>query len=68
MNAEKTETKATKKDAPTKNDPMVSIEILDQNAVIDNAHHAKGKVMQIEKSRADVLLAMNPPAAKIVGV
>jgi hypothetical protein len=49
-------------------DPIVKVQILTNGILIGDAHHAAGKVMDLPKSKADVLVAFNPPAVKILGV
>ena len=55
-------------DTTTKQDPTVMVQILTNGILIEDAHHAAGKVMPLPKSKADVLAAFTPPAVKIVGV
>lgn len=49
-------------------DPLVKIEILENGILIGEAHHAIGKIMTLEKSKADTLAALTPPAVKIIGI
>ena len=52
----------------TSADPIVKIEILTNGILIGDAHHAVGKIMELEKSKADTLAALAPPAVKIIGI
>ncbi len=60
---------AKKEDTTTPaTDPLVKIEILENGILIGDAHHAIGKIMTLEKSKADTLATLTPPAVKIVGI
>lgn len=54
--------------ANTTPDPTVKVQILTNGILIGDAHHAAGKVMELPKSKADILAGFTPPAVKIVGV
>ncbi len=61
----------TEEKKPRKGEPetvQVICEVLDQDAVIHGCHHAKGKHLTLPKAEADVLVALDPPAVKVVGV
>lgn len=49
-------------------DPILKVEILTNGILINDAHHAKGKVMDLPKSQADVLAKFSPPAIRVVGI
>ena len=57
---ETTETAAT--------DPMLRVSILTNGILINDCHHAAGKLMSLPKSQVDVLLSLNPPAVKVEGI
>lgn len=59
---------AKKEDTTTTTDPLVKIEILENGILIGDAHHAIGKIMTLEKSKADTLATLTPPAVKIIGI
>lgn len=49
-------------------DPIVKIQILENGILIGDAHHAIGKIMNLEKSKADTLASFYPPAVQIIGI
>lgn len=55
-------------DTTTPADTLVKIEILENGILIGDAHHALGKIMTLEKSKADTLATLTPPAVKIIGI
>ena len=57
-----------KTETPAAADPLFKVEILINGILIDDAHHAKGKVMSLAKTKAETLAAMTPPAVRIVGI
>jgi hypothetical protein len=46
----------------------VKIQILENGILIGEAHHAIGKIMTLEKSKAVTLATLSPPAVKIIGI
>ena len=56
------------KDKSTTTDPLVKIQILENGILIGEAHHAIGKIMTLEKSKAVTLATLSPPAVKIIGI
>lgn len=56
------------KDNTTTPDPTVKVRILTNGILIGDAHHAAGKVMELPKSKADILAGFTPPAVQIIGV
>lgn len=63
-NQETTEAPAAPVTAPA----SYLVEILSHGIVIDDAHHAAGKQLSLAKSQVDALLALTPPAVKILGI
>lgn len=57
-----------KQTTTTAADPLVKIEILENGILIGEAHHALGKIMTLEKSKADTLATLTPPAVRIIGI
>lgn len=59
---------STASSAKAVNDPSVIVKVLVNGALFGGCHHAAGKQMEMPKSKADVLVGMNPPQVAIVGV
>lgn len=57
-----------KPDTTTPGDPTVKVRILTNGILIGDAHHAAGKVMDLPKSKADILAGFAPPAVQIIGI
>jgi hypothetical protein len=49
-------------------DPILRVTILTNGILINDCHHAAGKLMSLPKSQVDVLLSLNPPAVKVEGI
>jgi hypothetical protein len=49
-------------------DPILKVTILTNGILINDAHHAAGKLMSLPKSQVDILLSLTPPAVKVEGI